>query len=424
MQSRLTCIVVTVALLAVEAGRVYAQPDPGECVPYALNGTVLECVATGSPRGQLQTATFIAGSVAVGETLAQTLGLEVATAPTGSSSGGFTFTFDPTRRAWDRTSATFGPSFSERALTVGKGKLSAGLNVIARTYDTLDGLDLDGFTAFRFHGGSLAASTSRLQLQVRTETVAAFAHYGVLDNLDVGVLVPYVQVSVDGLSRIFGQADEELQRVRLDASSAGVGDIALFGKYRFWQTSAAPGAARDRSAALAAAVTVHVPTGDPDDLRGLDSTRALVALVGSATVGRLSPHVNIGYELWSDGVVVPRDFQGSATLSIKDQVHYSGGVEYELHPRLTLLGDVLGRFVRGGGRIGVGSFTFPPNRSNVLSADALVAVPKGLHTVVLAPGAKWNVYRAALLTGSVLVTLTDGGLRDRATVVLGIDWGF
>ena len=53
-----------------------------------------------------------------------------------------------------------------------------------------------------------------------------------------------------------------------------------------------------------------------------------------------------------------------------------------------------------------------------------MAVPSGFHTVMVAPGAKWNLYGSALLTGSVLITATDGGLRDRVTPVLGIDWGF
>ena len=66
----------------------------------------------------------------------------------------------------------------------------------------------------------------------------------------------------------------------------------------------------------------------------------------------------------------------------------------------------------------------PQNFANVSGAEALVAIPSGMHTVLVAPGAKWNLFRSALLTVNVLVSLNDNGLRTRLTPVVGIDWGF
>jgi len=415
---------LTVVSLLLSGGNVWAQADPDDCQPFALNGSVLECSATGSPRSQLRTGTFIAGSAAAGETLAQAMALEVATAPFGSSSGGFTFTFDSRSRSFSRTAGTFGPGFSERALTIGRGKFSAGFNFLLRTYDAFDGLDLEGFDVFRFEGGSLPVKYSRFELETRTQTTAGFVHYGVLNNLDVGVLVPHVKLSVKGTSRIFGQSNEELQRVLLDASSSGIGDIAIFGKYRFWEFGPPPAASEEPHGALAVTATVRLPTGDEDDLVGLGVSRTLLSLVGSGSVGRFSPHVNVGYEVWSDGVDVPKDFQTSAiTVTAKDQVHYAAGVEFEVHPRFTLIADLLGRFTRGAGRIGYQPFQFPPNRLNVQGAEALVAVPGGVHTVLVAPGAKWNIFGRTLLTANVLISATQNGLQDRVTPVIGLDWG-
>src|SRR5258708_24700 len=42
---------------------------------------------------------------------------QLPTFPLGSSSGGFTYTFDPAIGASKRSSSTFGPSFAERPLT-------------------------------------------------------------------------------------------------------------------------------------------------------------------------------------------------------------------------------------------------------------------------------------------------------------------
>ena len=83
--------VFAIAVVLVGAGSAGAQTDPDDCGRFLLNGTVLECVAGGFLRGQLRTGTFIAGSAATGELLAQALELEIATAPVGSSSGGLTY---------------------------------------------------------------------------------------------------------------------------------------------------------------------------------------------------------------------------------------------------------------------------------------------------------------------------------------------
>ena len=424
VRRELVTLVGTLTLLLWSTeGVATAQGAGGDCQPYTLNGAVLECAATGLPLAQLRTATFIAGSEAAGETLARAMALEVATAPFGSSSGGFTFTFDPLTRTFSRRAGTFGPAFSERALTIGRGKLSGGFNFLYRSYDRMDDLALDGFDVLKFEGGTLPVTTSRFALETQTTTVAGFADYGVLDNLDIGILVPYVRVSVTGNSRIYGQANDELQRVLVDASVAGLGDVALLGKYRFW-TQTTDTASRDVLGGFAAGVTVRIPTGNTDNLVGLGVTRALFTLIGSTTVGRVSPHVNLGYEVWSSGVEIPRDFQGTSTITAKDQAAYSVGLEYELTPQLSVMVDVLGRYLRGAGRIDYQPFTFPGNFADVSGVQALVAVPAGANSVLLAPGAKWNIFKSALLTANVLVSMTDTGLRTQFTPVVGIDWAF
>lgn len=420
----LVSVVTTCALVLSGRGVARAQGTAADCQPYTLQGTVFECAAEGSPLSQLRTGTFIAGSEAAGETLARAIALEVATAPFGSSSGGFTFTFDPSTRSFSRRAGTFGPAFSERAVTIGKGKLSGGFNFLYRSYDRMDSLALGGFDVFRFQGGTLPVTSSRFELETHTNTLAGFADYGVLDNLDVGVLVPYVRISVNGVSRIYGQSNDELQRVLLNASATGLGDVAIFGKYRFWTLEPVSSASEEVPGGLAAGVTVRVPTGNADNLVGLGVTRTLFSLIGSATMGRVSPHVNVGYEAWSGGVAIPKDFQGLSTITARDQAQYSGGLEYEVHPQLSLMVDVLGRYLRGAGRVGYQPFAFPQNFANVSGAEALVAVPSGANTVLLAPGAKWNIFKSALLTMNVLVSVTDTGLRTRVTPVVGIDWGF
>ncbi|MEO7134641.1 MAG: transporter [Vicinamibacterales bacterium] len=390
-----------------------------------LAASVLVCPAAGSPRSQLETATLIAGSEATGATFAQAVSLEVATAPLGSSSGGFVYTFDRATRGQRRTSASFGPAFAERALTIGQGNFSGGFNVLKRSYDTFGDVDLDKFEVFRFiGGGELAARSSQIQLRTDTETTAIFGHVGVLNNLDVGVMVPYIHLTLDGVSQLFTDSGGEVQRVLLRSSTQGFGDLGIFTKFKFAQFGAPPGADAGPNAALALAATFRLPTGSKEELRGLGVGRALLSLVASGAAGRFSPHVNVGYEFWTDSVVVPQDFQGLTTLASKDQVQYAGGVEVEVTRRLTLVGDVLGRFLRGTGQVGYQPFEYRQNPLNIQGANALVAAPNGVHSIYAVPGVKWNFYADALLNFHALVSLTREGLRDRITPVIGIDWGF
>jgi len=56
--------------------------------------------------------------------------------PIGTPGGGFTYVFDPALGSLSRSSDTFGPSFAERALTTGRGKVSVGFGYQRATYDT------------------------------------------------------------------------------------------------------------------------------------------------------------------------------------------------------------------------------------------------------------------------------------------------
>src|SRR5207248_6205380 len=61
---------------------------------------------------------------------------QFSTFPLGSSTGGLTYVFDESVGTFRRGSSSFGPLFAERALTIGRRKLSAGFNYQRTSYDT------------------------------------------------------------------------------------------------------------------------------------------------------------------------------------------------------------------------------------------------------------------------------------------------
>jgi hypothetical protein len=57
--------------------------------------------------------------------------VQLSSFPLGSSAGGFTYTFDDSLGTFRRTSNSFGPSFAERATTIGPGEAQCGGDVPA-----------------------------------------------------------------------------------------------------------------------------------------------------------------------------------------------------------------------------------------------------------------------------------------------------
>ena len=78
----------------------------------------------------------------------------------------------------------------------------------------------------------------------------------------------------------------------------------LFGKYRV---------VRQQDGGIAAAVELRLPTGDKNELRGLDVTRTFSGIWSKG--GRVSPHANIGYEFWSDNCADLPDGTSSSRTS-------------------------------------------------------------------------------------------------------------
>ncbi len=368
---------------------------------------------TGSLRERLVQFGSPIGSEQALATLADLTALEVSTAPLGASTGGFTFTFDPVTGTFKRSSDSFGPTFAERSNTGGKGQVSVGFNWLHASYSSFAGYSLDNgefqpAINVRNFLPLPATDHTELTLDIASDTVVAYAHYGLRDNVDVGIAIPWVRVGVEGQSGFF-DANRSLLLPKLlldDVSASGVGDIALLGKYNFWK--------RDRDGA-AASIEIRLPSGDEDALRGLGVGRVAISGIWSRE-GMVSPHANVGYEFWTDDVSISED----SSVAASGQFRYAFGVEYTPSPKTTLALDLVGRRVNGAGSVGYQSFSDP----NLGSLDALVALPEGISIVSLAPGIKYNAGRNTLVSFNLLASLSDSGLRASVVPVLGVDFAF
>lgn len=388
---------------------------PGQ-TPPPIQGTTTT-VETTTMTGTLSQIVGPAGTSHLGDALGLAAQLGMATTPYGVASGGFLIRLDPSTGLEVRTATTFGPAFAERALTSGEGKLSLGASIQASTYDRLDNLAVDNNLQLLSSTGPTAAASrsGTANLSIKSTTTVVFARMGISDNFDVGVNVPLVAVKFSGTASLKSGVGDVLF-AQGAANNGGLGDVQGLAKFRFHSF----GTGQPDPGGLAAMITMTLPTGDQNQFRGLGVTRTLVSLIASSGQARFRPHANVGFGYWSKGLSVVSDTPGNPTVTARHEFQYAGGIEFEAVPKLTLLLDLLGGGVLGGGKVGFTSVA----AASGFTSQALAALPEGTRRIDLAPGLKANLKGKMLLTLNALVALHDSGLHARVTPVAGIDLTF
>jgi uncharacterized membrane protein YgcG len=403
--------------------------------------------------------------------------------PFGSSSGGFTYNYDPAVGTFSRSSESFGPLFAERALTIGRERGSLGVSYQRSTYDTFEGKNLkqreikfyiqhtdccgkvqngvqvgdNSLLNPAFEGDLIETA---LSLNLTTDLVVFSATYGLTDRLDLGVAVPLVAVDVDAsirarIQRLATAANPDLHVFEGDnpdertfsetGHAAGLGDIMVRAKYNFL---------RRRGGGLAAAIDLRTPTGDDSNLLGSGALQTKVYGIASAAFGKFSPHLNAGYMRSTRGAL--SDVSGGLSdASLKNEWSYTAGFDVAVSPRLTLVADVLGRSIVDQGRLreadrvfdfveagpggtggtggggggggsgsggsGGGTTTRPVQHA---TRSEFRLEPGNLNLAVGSTGVRFNPFRKMLVSANLLFGLTQAGLRDRVTPVISVDWGF
>ena len=143
--------------------------------------------------------------------------------PIPSSQGGFTFDFDPVLNEFVQSTNSLGPIFSERAETLGKGKMNFGFTYTYVNFDEFEGDDLDDIQVRLTHidignvgdnhpclpppapeGACYAferdAVLLDLDIELESHVFSFFGTYGLGKNFDVGFLLPVIYNEVKAKS--------------------------------------------------------------------------------------------------------------------------------------------------------------------------------------------------------------------------------
>jgi hypothetical protein len=465
-------ITLALTLLALLPAQARAQ-DLARMVKHLFDVATIN-----SPVGTVDhTSHFFLGDEALNQLPRQlnvALAAQLASFPLASSSGGFTFGLNP-RGEVVPTSRTFGPSFAERAVTIGKRKVNFGFTYQQTGYSKFEGIDLEnGDLKFVSEHNNCCPATAnapgqptdfnpaferdllsrRLTANIDTKTTAFFANFGVTDRFDVGAAVPIVKVKMDAridgeilrtsgeTVHVFDATGATTKSFADSGSATGLGDILLRAKYNVYRTE---------TTAFAGALDLRLPTGDEDNLLGTGATQAQVFFIGSGEYGLFSPHVNFGYT-FSHGETSPLTASvGSDEVdefriptaanpnpdpidrNVPDEVNYTFGFNVAAGSKVTFGFDVRGRTLRDVPRFDRASETFLnrgpgavlPTASFTADDAVAIAADRGnLNLLLGVVGGKVNLGGTFLLNITVLFPMSDAGLKPKPTPVIGFDYVF
>lgn len=337
------------------------------------------------------------------------------------------FTFDLEEAVFVQTTESLGPTVAERPQTIGKGKINFGATYTRLDFKRFDGDKLNNLEFTLDHDpctpqsncidqpGPIDGDPSyeldkvlvKLDIKLTQDIFQFFANYGVLDDWDIGIIVPVVHAKIDvnsygtvelnhpasddtfGPPHFFcgeGTAGEECVQGsdvanQYDSETAtGFGDVVLRSKYHVLKSD-------KWLPDVGVFGFVSFPTGDSDDFLGTGHTEFDLFATMAKTFWRLTPHANVGVELSTGG-------------SELDGFRYIAGVEAAIHKRLSVSGDV------------VGWTAF--DRDNF-----------GDDLVDFAVGTKINPFSTIALVGTVIFPLNKNhGLRTNVTWSAGVEYTF
>jgi hypothetical protein len=388
--------------------------------------------------------------------LSEQISTQASRNPIGSTIAAFTFEFDPGLNVFTRTSEGLGPLLSERAQTTGKGKLNVAFSYAYVDFDVFEGEDLDdldvsfndtvpfviegsaaapveanfgtppgapggpGFTSIinvqsvfplgsrqvipffdaASSGGQPGSGTitnvgntiigihdpfvsgfisvpsvdAVLDAKIRAQVFSLFFNYGITDKIDAGLIVPFEYIDMEGQVTTFGLLDPETGdplppdqgsvTVKDDDSHFGLGDITARLKANLYESKWMDAGVRG---------DVILPTGDEENYMGFGDPAFGLYAIFSKNTKWVSPHAN-----------------GGVLLRVNDRyghaARWSAGADFNVLERASVGFDFVGE--------------------HQLDDDGL-----GDNIFGVSGGAKVNVWRRLVLTGTVLFRLNDQGLR-------------
>jgi len=404
---------------------------------YGPNGLVVDSEAV-LPDGSTHSAHFNSAFQSEFGQFNVALVRQLAALPVPSPASGFTYTFDSTTGTFTRSTQSFGPILADRFETIGRGKFAFGYSFQHFSFQRFDGMLLSHMPAVYTHddaslgGGRADIITTQNAVDASVTQTTSFLTYGVTDRLDVSFVVPIIRtalkVTSDATIRRVGTASNvtihffrdldapdgygSQRRFMSEGSAAGVGDIVLRAKGTVLKSA---------RAGLALGLETRLPSGQEQNLLGSGAFGAKVFGAVSVSYGKISPHVNAGYQ-WNGSTVLAGNVATGTKGALPGELSYDVGADIGVDRRLSLAFEFLGRHSTDAPRLN--STTFATQENPPTFYPDILFRAGSLNVLTGAAGLKLNIAQTLLLTVNMQFDVNDAGLRTRVTPLIGVEYGF
>jgi hypothetical protein len=364
---------------------------------------------------------------------------QLTAVPLPSPASGFTYKFDSSTGTFVRTSNSFGPILSDRAETIGRGRLAFGFNTQFFSFDHLDGVRLTAVPAvfrhdnFQTGGGRADVVSTENSIEATVSQFTGALTYGLTDRVDLSLAVPVVRTRLSLLSnatihRVGTGTNLQVHYFRddlaiggygsshqyfIEGSAGGVGDLLVRVKSTLM---------REGPRGFAAGIDVRLPTGDEQNLLGAGAVGVRPFAAFSTSYRAFAPHANLAYQ-WNGRSVLAGDVRDDVESDLPDQVFYAVGTDLSVNSRFSIVFDVLGQRVLDSPRLS----TYTLTASGVAGTADLPDIRFSTGSFWAADGAlgfKANVAAHVLLNFNLRFALGQNGLSDRIAPLLGVEWSF
>jgi len=364
---------------------------------------------------------------------------QLAGIPLPSPASGFTYKFDSSTGTFLRSTSSFGPILSDRAETIGRGRVAFGFTSQFFSFDHLDGVPLTDIPAvfrhdaFQTGGGRTDVVSTANTIQASVNQFAGALTYGITDRVDVSLAVPLVSTHLSLLSnaQIFRLGTGTAVQVHyfrddlaiggygsthqyfIEGSESGIGDLFIRSKATLL---------REGTRALATGVDVRLPTGDEQNLLGAGALGVRPFAAFSASYRAFAPHVNIAYQ-WNGRSVLAGDVHENVKAPLPDLFTYAAGGDLSLNNRFSIIVDVLGQRVLNSPRLS----TYTLDASGAAGSASLPDIRFSTGSYWSTDGAvgfKANVAAKVLVAFNLRFNIVNNGLTDRIAPLVGVEWAF
>jgi hypothetical protein len=341
--------------------------------------------------------------------------LPVATAISGS---GLLFTgIIPTVSA-----DSLGTILTQRGETIGRHKFFASFNYQHFNFENIDGISLNKFQAVEHVAVTDLNLVSGNAIDLQVDQFTFIGSFGLTQRIDLSFVMPFSRVMLDTDSRTtatpgppsdpFNAASNSTHTV-LHGRASGIGDVTANFKANIFKSSS-------EHTNVAVGAEVRLPTGDELNYLGSGAVGFKPYFIISHHAKKITPNVNLGYQ-WNGKSVLNNDTNGVAQ-SLPSAFLYSGGADFAVSRKLTLVGEFLGQYVIDGPRLA-------PDVNNLGVAGgpeyASVKTFRGSYAMNNAGvGMKFSPIRRLSINAHVLFQLDDTGLRSRIVPLAGISYMF